>query len=87
MPGYDFLWIDENTEHIAEHDVTTDEAEHVVEHAVGEEINDKGEPIAFGYTQRGRHLAVPYLFLDEQKTLVYVQTAYDTPPRVSRNRN
>jgi len=84
MPGYDFIWTEVNTEHIAEHGVSTDEAEHVVGHPVGMGENRLGDPIAFGYTAAGRHLAVPFVFLDDAETLVYVHTAYDTPPQQRR---
>lgn len=84
MASYDFIWTDDNIEHIAEHDVTTDEAEHVVEHPEGVGANRVGDPIAFGYTVAGRHLAVPFVFLDDAETLVYVHSAYDTPPKQRR---
>ena len=32
MPYFEFLWVDENVAHIAEHDVTTGEFEYVVRH-------------------------------------------------------
>jgi hypothetical protein len=32
MPYLEFLWVDENVDHIAEHDVSTEEFEHVVRH-------------------------------------------------------
>ncbi len=78
---FDFIWNDENIEHLAEHGVTTTEARYVVENPVGMEKNRNGDPIAFGYTQHGRHLAVPFVFLDDARTLVYVTTAYETSPR------
>jgi len=91
MPVYEFIWSegdeDEegNLQHLAEHQVTPDEAAYVVEHPIGHESNRIGDPIAFGYTAAGRHLAVAYWFVDD--ITVYVETAYDTPPRVTRNRS
>jgi len=84
MPNGDFLWTDENIEHLAEHGVTPEEARYVVEHPTGMDQNRDGDPVAFGFTVHGRHLAVPYVFLDDAKSLVYVTTAYDTPPRQRR---
>jgi hypothetical protein len=43
--------------------------------------NRQGDPVAFGYTAAGLYLAVPYVFLDEHQTTVYVVTAYEVPPR------
>ena len=87
MAKYLFIWDDSeegNVRHLAEHGVTPEEAAHVVEHPIGHVTNNSGDPIAFGYTVGRRHLAVAYWFIDE--ATVYVETAYDTPPRVSRNR-
>lgn len=90
MPVYLFLWNDGedgNIRHLAEHGVTPEEAEHVVENPEGHGMNRNGDPMAFGYTPAGRHLTVVYWFADEHATTVYVETAYDTPPRRSRNRS
>jgi hypothetical protein len=84
VPIYHFIWDDTeqgNVAHLAEHGVSPDEAEHVVQNPSGLETNRSGNPIAFGLTPAGRHLAVPYLVLDDAETLIYIATAYDTPPR------
>ena len=85
MPPCFFIWDDdENVPHLAEHDVTPEEAAYVVEHAPEQDRTvsaSTGIPVAFGYTPAGRHLMVAYRFLDEAKTEVYVVTAYDVPPR------
>lgn len=89
MARYLFRWDDSaegNVLHLAAHEVTPEEAAYVVEHAIGHASNRNGDPIAFGYTPGRRHLAVAYWFMDEAETTVYVETAYDTPAKVSRNR-
>lgn len=87
MASYLFIWDDDeggNVAHLADHDVTPEEAAYVVEHPVGQTTNRRGEPVAFGYTRAGRHLAAAYWFVDESRTTVYVETAYDTQPRLRR---
>lgn len=89
MPSYLFRWDDSeegNLTHLAEHGVSPEEAAYVVEHAIGHATNRNGDPIAFGYTRSRRHLAVCYWFMDDHATTVYVETAFDVPPRGTRNR-
>ena len=84
MPHYDFIWDhgeSGNVAHLAEHGVTPDEAAYVVEHPTGSEVNRSGNPVAFGFTPARRHIAVPHIFLDDHRTVVYVSTAYDAPAR------
>lgn len=80
MPWFDFFWVpgrDGNIEHIAEHGVTQDEFEEVVQHPDRIETSrSSGLPMAFGYARTGRYLAVVYEEID--KTTVYPITAYDT---------
>lgn len=91
MPGYNFIWDDDdNVPHLAEHGITPEEAEYVVEHAG---VDDRGisrttgNPIAFGFTPARRYLAVVYWLVDEKENLVYVETAYEVPPRSGRRSN
>ena len=51
MPYLEFLWIDENIDHIAEHDVTTDEFEYVVRHPEKRDVShSSGMPCCWGAT-------------------------------------
>jgi len=91
MAKFVFIWDEEdNVPHLAEHGVTPEEAEYVVEHAGREDravSRTTGHPIAFGATPTRRHLAVVYWMVDEQEGLVYVETAYEVPPRTGRVSN
>ncbi len=67
--SYEFRWNEWNTEHIAEHGVTPDEAEWIVNHA--------GTP----YPRRagkGRYLAVGQTFGGDYLQVVYVLDPTDT---------
>jgi len=70
MPQYELIWDDSddgNIAHLDAHGVSPEEAAYVVEHPLGHAQNRKGDPVAFGYTLAGRHLAVAYWFVDEHK--------------------
>ena len=84
MPKYEFIWDDkENVPHLTEHEVTPEEAQWVVEHPLGQATSrTTGDPVAFVYTQQGRHLMVAYFMVDA--VTVYVKTAYEAPPRRNR---
>jgi len=88
MRDFVFIWDpDENVPHLAEHDVTPDEAAYVVEHAGPADraiSRTTGNPIAFGFTPAGRFLAVVYWVVDPNENVVYVETAYDVTPRRRR---
>jgi hypothetical protein len=79
MPWLDVIWDYEdggNVEHLAEHDVTPDEACEVLEDPeFTGRSRSSGLPVAFGYTRAGRFLAVVYEQLD--KFTVKPVTAYD----------
>jgi uncharacterized DUF497 family protein len=67
---------DGNLQHIFEHGVTADEVEQVLRTAViGRVSRSSGRPLAFGYTDQGRLLAVVFEWIDED-TICPV-TAYD----------
>lgn len=83
MPTYFFIW-DEgeggNVEHLAEHDVTPEEAEYVVENAPpkGRTVSrSSGERVAFGCTPARRFMIVVYEQIDD--ITIYINTAYDVP--------
>jgi hypothetical protein len=70
--------LDGNVRHIAEHDISQDEVEQVLENAADEDISrSTGLPVVFGDTKAGRHLMVVYEQIDE--ITVYPVTAYEVP--------
>lgn len=81
MPWSEVIWIsgpDGNVQHVAEHDITTDEVEDVL--CSPDEIDTSdgsGRPIAFGYTRAGRYIAVVFEEIDE--VTVYPITAFEVP--------
>ena len=65
-----------NVQHIAEHDITKEEVEEVLENPDGIETSrSSGRPIAFGETSTGRLIAVIYEEIGEDT--VYPVTAYE----------
>lgn len=71
-----------NVQHIAEHDLTPDEVNEVLQSAVGDAVISRtsGNLITFGWTSTGRHIAVVFEnVLDDPKT-AYPLTAYEGPP-------
>jgi len=79
MPHLFVFWDDGddgNIAHLAEHGVTTGEAEYVPRHPIAmDKSTSSGRPIAFGYTRKGRKLAVVFEWIDE--LTAYPITAYD----------
>ena len=76
MPHLDIIWTDENIAHLAEHDVSPEEAEVVLQEPTAATTSrSSGRPIAFGFTSAGRKLAVVYEIIDH--ATVYPITAYD----------
>ncbi len=68
-----------NVQHIAEHGITKDEVEQVLENPEGiESSRSSGRPIAFGETSTGRIIAVVYEEIDQDT--VYPVTAYEVEP-------
>ena len=68
-----------NVQHIAEHDVSKEEVEEVLDHPEGlERSRSSGRVIAFGETSTGRLLAVVYDEIDDDA--VYPVTAYELEP-------
>ncbi len=83
-----FVWDDDdNVPHLAEHGVTPEEAQYVVEHAEDQDRDvsrTTGNPVVFGDTPTGKHLMVVYWPIDA--ATVYVETAYEVPRRAGRGR-
>lgn len=76
-----------NIRHIAEHNVTPDEVEEILNdrHSRTAYSQSSGRPITFGWTSEGRHLAVVWELVEEEPLTVYPITAYPTPePRGAR---
>ena len=71
---------DGNVQHCADHGVTQEEVEQVLDDPDETGVsNSSGYPAAFGYTAGGRHLIVVYEEVDPDTA--YPITAYDVPPR------
>ena len=76
MPYYFFIWTPEIVAHLAEHDVTPDEFEHVVSNPDFEDYSrSSGNPVTIGSTSEGRCLCCVFKRLD-QDTIEPI-TAYD----------
>jgi len=76
-----------NVRHIAEHDVTPDEVEEVLNDRQSRTVHSmsSGRPITFGRTATGRYLAVVWEVADEDPLTVYPVTAYPArEPREER---
>ena len=67
-----------NVEHVEEHDLTTDEVEHVLENFVSKgRSQSSGCPCVFGYTPDGRYVIV--IYDEEDADTVVPVTAYEVP--------
>ena len=76
MARYDFIWTRHNERKVAEHGVTPEEAEEVVENPHRSTTSrSSGRPIAFGFTSTGKYIAVVYERIDP--ATVYVITGYE----------
>ena len=70
-----------NIRHIAEHGVTPEEVEEVLNdgHSRMSYSASSGRPITFGWTEAGRYLAVVWEIADEEPLTAYPITAYPAP--------
>ena len=69
---------DGNVEHIAEHDLTMEDVEHVLTHPTREGASrSTGLPAVWGYTPDDRCVIVVYEAID--KDTIRVITAYEVP--------
>jgi uncharacterized DUF497 family protein len=76
MPYFEFLWTDKTVEHIAEHDISTEDFEEIIRHPVSRSRSrSSGLPAAFGYTSDGRYVIAIYELLDE--TTIIPVTAFE----------
>jgi uncharacterized DUF497 family protein len=85
MPFDSIIWDldddpDGNLEHCAQHGVTKEEVEQVLQNATDVDVSrSSGRPVVFGDTVAGRHLMVVYEQVDDDA--VYPVTAYEVPRR------
>jgi uncharacterized DUF497 family protein len=71
---------DGNVQHCAEHGVTKEEVEQVLQNISDVDVSrSSGRPIVFGDTSAGRHLMVVYETIETDT--VYPVTAYEVPRR------
>jgi uncharacterized DUF497 family protein len=83
MAYVQYIWDDPedpegNVHHIAEHGLTIEEVEHVLDHPTSKSTSDtSGRPCCFGYTPSGEHLIVIYETIN--RDAVYPVTAYHVP--------
>ena len=79
MAHLEVIWTDGpdgNIAHLAEHDVSPEEAEEALREPVATDVSrSTGRPIAFGLTRAGRKLAVVYEQID--RITVCPITAYE----------
>jgi hypothetical protein len=65
-----------NVQHCAEHDVSKEEVEEVLQNATDSDTSrSSGRPVAFGDTSTGRHIMVVYEEIDVHTA--YPVTAYE----------
>ena len=73
-----YLWTDEIIAHLAEHGVSPEDFEHVIDNPREKGKSDSsGRPCVWGYTEDGRHLIAVYQSLDDLTILPV--TAYEVP--------
>jgi uncharacterized DUF497 family protein len=83
MKLFQILWDDDdepegNVSHIAEHGLTVEDVEHVLENPTREDSSKStGRPCCFGYTPDGEFIVVVYEQVDAE--IIYPITAYEVP--------
>jgi uncharacterized DUF497 family protein len=79
---------DGNVQHIAEHDVTTEEVEEALHGSLSNTTTSKSSAhrVTFGYTAEGRYLAVVWEHVQDDPLTIYPVTAYDAPEPRKRRR-
>jgi len=72
------IWDDSpggNVEHVEEHDLTTEEVDHVLQYYESKAVSrSSGFPCVFGHTPDGRYITVVY---EEEDDTVIPVTAYE----------
>jgi len=81
MPWTRIIWDQSaggNVEHVEEHDLTTDDVDHVLQNHESRTVSrSSGRPCVFGRALDGRYIVVVYEEFDED-TVVPI-TAYEVP--------
>ena len=83
MRRFRVIWDDDddpdgNVRHIAEHDLTVEDIEYVLENPMEEFYSDStGRPCCFGYTPAGDYIIVVFEIVEDD--VYYPVTAYETP--------
>lgn len=69
-----------NVEHVEEHDLTTDDVDHVLQHFESEGFSrGSGRPCVFGHSPDGRYVIVIYEEIDEDTVLPVTAYEIDEP--------
>ncbi len=69
---------DGNVQHIAEHGLTIEDIEHVLQNTSEENTSrSTGRPCCFGYTPGGDYIIVVFELIDDDS--IYPVTAYEVP--------
>jgi uncharacterized DUF497 family protein len=83
MKYFHVIWDDDdqpdgNVQHIAEHGLTIEDVEYVLENPTQEGISSStGRPCIFGYAPCGEFIIVVYEQVDDE--MIYPVTAYEVP--------
>ena len=79
---------DGNVQHLLEHGVSMDEAEDVLRDRNSTQAvsRSSGYPMVFGWTSKGRHLAIVYELVDSDPMTFRPITAYETQPSSRKKR-
>jgi hypothetical protein len=86
MPLYFYVWTEDISDHLAEHDLTPEDFEYVMAKPTEKGVSDSsGLPAVWGYTEERRFIIAIYRELD-QITILPV-TAYEVPERRARRKN
>jgi hypothetical protein len=78
-----------NVQHIAQHGVTKDEVEEVLDDHYSDYFFSREEPhnpITFGDTITGKYIAVVFEVVESDPPRVYPYTAYEAPPPAARKK-
>jgi len=76
MPHFFFVWNDQIIDHLAEHEISTEEFEQVVCNPLAvRESRSSGRPVAFGVTEGGRQILCIYELFENDTVLPI--TAYE----------
>ena len=80
---------DGNVQHIAEHGVTKDDVEEVLQNPknwTGTSSHSSGMPTVYGWTGAGVHIVVVFEHVDDDPLTVFPITAYEVPPKRRKKR-